>query len=175
MACRMRSCLEYPQPLPSGDTPPLPLPKPLIYAPTPSSLHMAHTPVCSLTASRSGGGLSLLGSRRVMNALGFAGLAISVMALPALSKAPPAYSTICFGAALFSTGLHAEGFRANYLEVTRAHVGIVSAVGNCLSSVASMAAPLLVGNLVQVPFCSCLLCVGVCVFVFVFVLVFCHF
>ena len=47
------------------------------------------------------------------------------------------------------TGLHAEGFRANYLDVTRTHVGVVSGVGNCLSSVAAMVAPFIVGALVS--------------------------
>ena len=45
--------------------------------------------------------------------------------------------------------LQTQGFRANYLDVTAKHVGLVSGVGNCLSSVAAMVAPLLVGQMVQ--------------------------
>ena len=41
------------------------------------------------------------------------------------------------------------GFRANYLDVTREHVGAVSAVGNSLSSVAGMVAPHVVSGLIE--------------------------
>jgi len=47
------------------------------------------------------------------------------------------------------TGFHAESFRANYLDVTRTHVGLVSGIGNCLSSVSAMMAPFVVGTIVK--------------------------
>lgn len=93
-------------------------------------------------------GTTMLGSRRLMCFFGYVGTAAPVLLLPAFAAAPAWMSTACFAAALAGTGFHAEGFRANYLDVTRAHVGLVSGVGNCLSSVAAMAAPLIVGQLV---------------------------
>jgi len=47
------------------------------------------------------------------------------------------------------TGFHAESFRANYLDVTRTHVGLISGIGNCLSSVSAMLAPFVVGTIVK--------------------------
>jgi len=94
-------------------------------------------------------GFSMLKSRRVMCALGYAVTAVPVLVLPHLKDSPAYLTTLCFCVALAGTGLHAEGFRANYLDVTRLHVGLVSGVGNCLSSVAAMFAPLIVGALVQ--------------------------
>ena len=94
-------------------------------------------------------GASMLATRRTMCVLGYAGTAAPVLLLPLLTHSPAYLTTSCFCMALAGTGLHAEGFRANYLDVTRAHVGLVSGVGNCLSSVAAMFAPLIVGALVQ--------------------------
>ncbi len=94
-------------------------------------------------------GVSLLGSRRLMCFAGYLGTAVPVLLVPALAQRPVWMTTACFSAALAGTGLHAEGFRANYLDVTRAHVGLVSGVGNCLSSVAAMVAPIIVGALVS--------------------------
>ena len=94
-------------------------------------------------------GLSLLGSRRLMCAVGYAITGVPMLLVPLLSAGPAWLSTLCFSIALAGTGFHAEGFRANYLDVTREHVGLVSGVGNCLSSVAAMVAPLIVGSLVE--------------------------
>ena len=49
----------------------------------------------------------------------------------------------------FCAQCRSRAVRANYLDVTRTHVGLVSGVGNCLSSVAAMAAPFIVGALVS--------------------------
>ena len=97
-------------------------------------------------------GVSLKASRRLMCAVGFATTAVALLLLPAVSdtsKHSVWLSTGLFCVALAGTGFHAEGFRANYLDVTRAHVGAVSGMGNCLSSVAAMGAPLIVGSMVQ--------------------------
>ena len=98
----------------------------------------------------------ILFSRRFMGYLGFTIMAVPLFLLPmvAPSEAPPALSSPWFSTGLFSTalvgsGFHAESFRANYLDVTRQHVGLVSGVGNCLSSVAAMLAPFVVGAIVQ--------------------------
>jgi len=104
------------------------------------------------TALRATTGSSMLASRRLMCALGYTTTAVPLMLLPYVSnpKAHPTWrTTTLFSLALIGTGFHAEGFRANYLDVTRAHVGLVSGVGNCLSSVAAMGAPLIVGAMVQ--------------------------
>ena len=59
---------------------------------------------------------------------------------PPFARSPadaPALASLC------------RAVRANYLDVTNAHVGLVSAVGNCLSSLAAMLAPLLVSALLE--------------------------
>jgi sugar phosphate permease len=97
-------------------------------------------------------GFSMLSSRRLMCAIGFVATAVPLMALPLfedVARHPPWQTTVLFCLALAGTGFHAEGFRANYLDVTDKHVGLISGMGNCLSSVAAMGAPLIVGALVQ--------------------------
>lgn len=98
----------------------------------------------------------ILFSRRFMGYLGFAIMSFPLFLLPmvAPSDATPALpspwlSTGLFSAALVGSGFHAESFRANYLDVTRQYVGLVSGVGNCLSSVAAVLAPFVVGTIVQ--------------------------
>ena len=103
----------------------------------------------ALRTGRSRPGLSMLASRRLMCAIGYVATALPVVCVPLLTSHPPWMTTLCFCAALIGTSFHAEGFRANYLDVTRAHVGLVSGVGNCLSSVAALVAPLIVGALVS--------------------------
>ena len=63
----------------------------------------------------------MLSARRLMNAAGFVGTAASLLVVQAHAE-PDALlvATFAFSSALFFTGLHAEGFRANYLDVTRA-------------------------------------------------------
>jgi len=100
-------------------------------------------------AVRAGGKRSMLFSRRFMTAAGFVVTALALQLLPPLATQPPWFTTAAFSLALAGTGLHAEGFRANYLDVTSLHVGAVSSLGNCISSVAAMCAPLLVGELVS--------------------------
>ncbi len=98
----------------------------------------------------------ILFSRRFMGYLGFAIMAFPLFLLPMVAppEAPPAlsspwFSTGLFSAALVGSGFHAESFRANYLDVTRQHVGLVAGVGNSLSSVAAVLAPFVVGTIVQ--------------------------
>ena len=76
----------------------------------------------TVAAAAAARGASMLSSRRLMNGAGFVGTAAALMVVQA--QASPdglSVSTAAFAAALFFTGLHAEGFRANYLDVTRAH------------------------------------------------------
>ena len=101
-----------------------------------------------------------------MGYLGFAVMALPLWFLPVVapprddslghssslsspSGFSPWWSTGLFSAALAGTGFHAESFRANYLDVTQQYVGLVSGVGNCLSSVSAMLAPFVVGMLVR--------------------------
>jgi len=110
----------------------------------------------------------ILFSRKFMGYLGFAVMALPLFLLPlvapstpstptlsssSLSQLPlrysPWWSTGLFSAALAGTGFHAESFRANYLDVTQQYVGLVSGVGNCLSSVSAMLAPFVVGKLIS--------------------------
>lgn len=110
------------------------------------------------TKSKAGGDdpSVILFSRRFMGYLGFAVMSLPLFLLPMVAppKAAPAlsspwYSTGLFSAALAGTGFHAESFRANYLDVTRTHVGLVSGVGNCLSSLSAVLSPFVVGALIQ--------------------------
>jgi len=113
----------------------------------------------------------ILFSRRFMGYLGFVVTALPLYLLPMVappkhvSFAPPPqqqlssstkpsypspwFSTGLFSAALAGTGFHAESFRANYLDVTREYVGLVSGVGNCLSSFSAMLAPFAVGRIIR--------------------------
>jgi sugar phosphate permease len=113
----------------------------------------------------------ILFSRKFMGYLGFAVMALPLFLLPLAAPAPtlssstqqhlssslsplplrysPWWSTGLFSAALAGTGFHAESFRANYLDVTQQYVGLVSGVGNCLSSVSAMLAPFVVGKLIS--------------------------
>ena len=105
----------------------------------------------------------MLFSRRFIGYLGFVVMAIPLSLLPLSAPSPPAqlssfhsllssspwWSTGLFSLALAGTGFHAESFRANYLDVTEKHVGLVSGVGNCLSSVSAMLAPFIVGTILR--------------------------
>jgi len=97
----------------------------------------------------------ILFSRRVMSCMGFLIMAIPLwllpMAVPSVlgSSYSPWLSTVLFSVALAGTGFHAESFRANYLDVTEKHVGLVSGVGNCLSSVSAMCSPFVVGKIIK--------------------------
>ena len=105
--------------------------------------------ISSVAGAFQAAGYSMLATRRLMCAAGYTLTALPVLFVPALAASSPWATTACFCVALAGTGFHAEGFRANYLDVTRTHVGLVSGVGNCLSSVAAMAAPFIVGALVS--------------------------
>jgi len=103
----------------------------------------------------------ILFSRRFMGYLGFVVMAIPLWLLPMVAPSTstvttlgssyysPWWSTILFSVALAGTGFHAESFRANYLDVTQKHVGLVSGVGNCMSSISAMVAPFVVGRIIK--------------------------
>merc|ERR1712014_380412 len=98
---------------------------------------------------------AILFSRRFMSYVGFAVTAVPLWLLPAVAPSSsnsnpvvrsPWWTTALFSLALAGTGFHAESFRANYLDVTVDRVGLVSGMGNCLSSVSAMIAPVVVGK-----------------------------
>ena len=115
--------------------------------------------------------LILLFSRRLMGYIGFIVTAIPLWLLPIVannvsstisstasttatstssrSSYSPWYTTILFCFALMGTGFHSESFRANYLDVTTDNVGLISGIGNCLSSVSAMIAPFVVGAIIK--------------------------
>jgi len=55
-------------------------------------------------------------------------------------------TTACFSAALGFMALHPSGFKANYMDVTTHHSGLVSGIGNTIASVASSVGPLWVSQ-----------------------------
>lgn len=108
----------------------------------------------------------ILFSRRFISYLGFIVMAIPMSLLPLVAPplakknsiismpkklfwSSPWWSTGLFSIALAGTGFHAESFRANYLDVTNKYVGLVSGVGNCLSSISAMFAPFIVGGILR--------------------------
>jgi len=107
----------------------------------------------------------LLFSRRLMSYIGFIVTAIPLWLLPIVANNvsslastatatnprsySPWYTTILFCISLMGTGFHSESFRANYLDVTTDNVGLISGIGNCLSSVSAMIAPFIVGKIIK--------------------------
>jgi cyanate permease len=49
--------------------------------------------------------------------------------------------------ALGFAALHPSGFKANYMDVTRAHSGVVSGIGNTIASLASSIGPIAVAKM----------------------------
>ena len=81
--------------------------------------------------------------RRTYTGLGFLVSAACMLAVPALSHSLTA-TTACFTVSLAFAALHPAGFKANYMDVTTAHSGVVSGIGNTIASVAPSVGPLLV-------------------------------
>uniref|UniRef100_A0A7S0ALW2 Major facilitator superfamily (MFS) profile domain-containing protein n=1 Tax=Pyrodinium bahamense TaxID=73915 RepID=A0A7S0ALW2_9DINO len=86
-----------------------------------------------------------LGCRRAFSGVGFLVAAACLRLLPYAAGSASA-TTALFSTALGFMGLHPSGFKANYMDVTREHGGVVSGVGNTVASVASSIGPLLVSQ-----------------------------
>lgn len=125
--------------------------------------HYQSKHVASSSSSPSSSSSILLYSRRMMGYIGFILTAIPLWFLPMVIPKitsdnsvtnnrisySPWYTTLLFSVALMGTGFHAESFRANYLDVTKEHIGLISGIGNCLSSVSAMLGPYCVGTIIH--------------------------
>ena len=58
-------------------------------------------------------------------------------------------ATACFAMANAFVALHPAGFKANYMDVTRASAGVITGIGNTLASVAAYVGPNFVGYVLQ--------------------------
>jgi hypothetical protein len=100
---------------------------------------------------------SQLARRRIFNTAGFMGVAFCMAPVYAIARyeAQSQHTTTVFLTTALLSGamgfyaLLPAGFKANYLEVTVEHTGIVSAVGNTLGSVASFGGPKFVGAVLE--------------------------
>merc|ERR1719231_1330067 len=101
--------------------------------------------IVALLASR---GFSLLASRRAFTISGFTLAALTLWLVYPLRGSVWA-STLAFSLANAFFGLAPSGFKANYLDITEAHVGIVSGYGNTLGTVASFVQPKLLARVLD--------------------------
>lgn len=94
-------------------------------------------------------GVSDVGCRRTFTCLGFAVSAFFMAAAPLMSRffSGPYAVTVCISIALGFAALHPSGFKANYMDVTRAHSGVVSGIGNTIASLASSIGPIAVAKM----------------------------
>mmetsp|Transcript_109574 Transcript_109574/g.244658 ORF Transcript_109574/g.244658 Transcript_109574/m.244658 type:complete len:464 (+) Transcript_109574:71-1462(+) len=86
-----------------------------------------------------------LGCRCIFSGVGFVLCAICFELIPSLTSALSA--TACFSVVLGFMALHPSGFKANYMDVTTSHGGIISGFGNTMASVASSLGPLAVAHM----------------------------
>eukprot|EP00933_Yihiella_yeosuensis_P050226 TRINITY_DN479_c6_g1_i1.p1 TRINITY_DN479_c6_g1~~TRINITY_DN479_c6_g1_i1.p1 ORF type:complete len:520 (+),score=81.57 TRINITY_DN479_c6_g1_i1:90-1649(+) len=89
-------------------------------------------------------GFSLLGSRKLFTASGFALSALALLPVHQLRHWNPFVSTVLFSLANACFGLAPSGFKSNYLDITEKYVGVISGYGNTLGTVASWVGPQLV-------------------------------
>lgn len=94
-------------------------------------------------------GFSLLTSRRLFTAAGFAGATLAMVPVHRFRFASPWVSTILFSIANACFGLAPSGFKSNYLDITVSYVGVISGYGNTLGTVASWVGPQLVAFILQ--------------------------
>lgn len=90
------------------------------------------------------GRMSLLGLRRSASALAFFLQGVALMF--AVRSADPLFCTAWLTVAAAVSGFHACGLKANYLDLTRAHSGILAGVGNTLASLGSAAGPVITSS-----------------------------
>lgn len=87
-------------------------------------------------------GCSELICRRVFSGVGFVVPAMCFLAIPFARS--PYMVTFLFCVDVGFLALHPSGFKANYMDVTVTHSGIVSGIGNTIASMASSFGPLAV-------------------------------
>jgi len=89
-------------------------------------------------------GMPLLSIRKTMSLLGFSFhfiLIASVITLLHFQITSAIPFTIAFSLAKSSQALHAGGYFANYLDLTRNHAGMLTGVGNTVASIAGIVVP----------------------------------
>lgn len=91
--------------------------------------------------------MSVLAGRRITSGLGFLISAVALALVPFASG--PRVTTALFCVAMGAYALHPSGFKANYMDVTAHNGGVVSGLGNTISSTASSFGPLAVASLRQ--------------------------
>jgi len=87
------------------------------------------------------GRVSLLGLRRSASSLAFFLQGVALMV--AVRSADPLVCTAWLTVAAAVSGFHACGLKANYLDLTTAHSGLLAGVGNTLASLSSAAGPVI--------------------------------
>jgi len=90
-------------------------------------------------------GADTLQCRRMFSVVGFLGLAVFFVLVPTVTS--PTWTTVFFSVAFSFLALHPSGFKANYMDVTTSHGGLVSGIGNTVGSVGSTVGPLVVAQL----------------------------
>jgi len=89
-------------------------------------------------------GVTLLHSRQAMSLQGFfyhMAMCISFALLLDQGMTSPLPFTLIFACARASQAMHAGGYFANYLDLSRDHVGMLTGLGNTLASIAGVATP----------------------------------
>ena len=94
-------------------------------------------------------GAAPLARRKVFTGLGFLGASLAVAPLVFVAAPPPAVVTFAWTLALGFVSLHPSGFKANYMDVATWSAGFVSGVGNTVASIASLASPLVVDEVLR--------------------------
>ncbi|CAE7939380.1 PHT4, partial [Symbiodinium necroappetens] len=94
------------------------------------------------------GRLSILGLRRLLSCSGFIGFG-AALGLCSLTTSP-VLVTAALVLGKSAASCHAAGFKTNYLDISRAHTGSISGVGNTVATLSSTAAPLIAGTVIQV-------------------------
>jgi sugar phosphate permease len=94
-----------------------------------------------LLAHFAASGQSLLTSRKAFTCYGFMAAAAFLAPVYALRSLSPWVSTILLSLTNACFGFAPSGFKANYLDITEDHVGILAGYGNTLGTVASVLGP----------------------------------
>lgn len=94
-------------------------------------------------------GATNIGRRRVFSGLGFIVSALFMAMVPFVGRyvSGPYPVTVCMSMALGFAALHPSGFKANYMDVTKTHSGVVSGIGNTIASFASSIGPVAVAQM----------------------------
>lgn len=94
-------------------------------------------------------GATDIGRRRAFSGLGFIVSAVFMAMVPFVGRffSGPYPVTLCMSMALGFAALHPSGFKANYMDVTKTHSGVVSGMGNTIASLASSIGPVAVAQM----------------------------